>query len=489
MRYGASGISGRKQCRSELKTIWILLSVMLLTTFHSYAEAENEMFRVALTGKYPPFSFYDENGKLTGFDVDMSRAIAEELGKELEIVTTEWDGILAGLLTGKYDAIIGSMAITEERKKKVSFSDPYYTSGAQVFIHKRDTSAVRGVDDLSGQPVGVVLGETFENYLRSNHPEVEVVTYKSTVDIFQDMNNGRLKAFLTDRLVGMYQIKKAGKPFVPAGELLYREQMGIPVVKNDDVLRVGINGSLSALRHKGTIDSLHAQWFRSSESSDTQTGLTFFNVAKRLLKGFAVTVGVALISFLVGIFGAIPCGVVLNGPNNFFKTVLRAAIDFIRGTPVLIQLFFVYFGAPQIGITLTPITSAIITLSINACAYMSEVVRSGLMAVDPGQKRAGKALGLKRFDVFRFVIWPQAFRIAIPPLGNSAVALLKDTALISVISVGEVVREAQSIISITFNPMLYYVAIAALFFIFTYPLMRFTASWERALKQKGYMHD
>jgi glutamine transport system permease protein len=111
------------------------------------------------------------------------------------------------------------------------------------------------------------------------------------------------------------------------------------------------------------------------------------------------------------------------------------------------------------------------------------------MSVDPGQKHAGRALGLCRLDIFRFVIWPQAFRIAIPPLGNSAVALLKDTALISVISVGEVVREAQSIISVTFNPMLYYIIIAALFFIFTYPLMRFTASWEKILKKRGFMHD
>ncbi|MFP4241947.1 MAG: ABC transporter substrate-binding protein/permease [Chitinispirillaceae bacterium] len=474
--------------RYKSKAVRILICAVLLAAVLPVNATEDETFRVALTGKYPPFSFYDENGNLAGFDVDMSHAIAEELDRELEIVTTEWDGILAGLLTQKYDAIIGSMAITEERRKQVSFSDPYYTSGAQVFIHERDTSAVRSIDDLAGQPVGVVLGETFENYLRTKHPEVKVVTYKSTVDIFQDMNSGRLRAFLTDRLVGMYQIKKAQKPFVPAGELLYEERMGIPVVQSANALRTDINSALSALRHKGVLDSLHARWFES-QGTESQASLKFSGVARRLLKGFAVTVGVAIISFLIGIFAAIPCGVVLNGPKNIFKSVLRAFTDFVRGTPVLIQLFFIYFGAPQIGLTLSPITSAIITLSINACAYMSEVVRSGLMSVDPGQKRAGKALGLKRLDVFRFIIWPQAFRIAIPPLGNSAVALLKDTALISVISVGEVVREAQSIISITFNPMLYYMAIAALFFVFTYPLMRFTASWERALKQRGYMHD
>ena len=445
-----------------------------------------DKFRVALTGKYPPFSFYDSDGNLTGFDVDISKALASELGFDLEIVTIEWDGILAGLLAGKYEAIIGSMAITPQRQKKVSFSNPYYISGAQIFIHEKNTSSIKKIDNLLGLNVGVVLGETYEQFLRTKYPQINVITYKSTVDIFQDMKNKRLDAFFTDRLVGMYQIKKAGMPFVTAGDLLYQEEMGIPV--SNPVILNNINNALSSIRSKGVLDSLHRYWFESKNSVSPQI-MKINVIIKRLLKGFGITVGIAFISFFIGILSAIPCGVVLNGQSSFFRLIVRSLIDFIRGTPVLIQLFFVYFGAPQIGLTLSPVVSAIITLSVNSCAYMSEVVRSGLMSVDPGQRHAGKALGLSRLDIFRFVIWPQAFRIAIPPLGNSAVALLKDTALISVISVGEVVREAQSIISVTFNPMLYYIIIAALFFVFTYPLMRFTASWEKTLKKRGYMHD
>jgi ABC-type amino acid transport system permease subunit len=156
---------------------------------------------------------------------------------------------------------------------------------------------------------------------------------------------------------------------------------------------------------------------------------------------------------------------------------------------VLIQIFFVYFGAHQIGIDLSPIPAAIMTLSINSAAYMAEVVRSGLMAVPPGQRQAARSLGLSRFQVFRFVVWPQAFRIAIPPLVNSSVALLKDTALVSVISVAEVVRQAQSIISVTYNPMKYYFIVAVMFFIFTYPLMKFASKWEQTLKKRGYAND
>jgi ABC-type amino acid transport system permease subunit len=108
------------------------------------------------------------------------------------------------------------------------------------------------------------------------------------------------------------------------------------------------------------------------------------------------------------------------------------------------------------------------------------------MAVGPEQKMAARALGLGRFRVFWHVVWPQAFRVAIPPLMNSAVALLKDTALVSVITVPEVVMEAQNIISITFDPMPYYLVVAGMFFVFTYPLMLLAGRLERRIREKGF---
>jgi polar amino acid transport system permease protein len=133
-----------------------------------------------------------------------------------------------------------------------------------------------------------------------------------------------------------------------------------------------------------------------------------------------------------------------------------------------------------------PITSAIFTLSINAAAYMSEVVRSGLMSVDPGQQYAGRALGLSRWQVFRLVVWPQAFRIALPPLMNSIVALIKDTALISVIGVAEVVRNARTLQSMTFKPGRYYLIVAVMFFCVTFPLMKLAGWLEKRIREKGF---
>ena len=122
-------------------------------------------------------------------------------------------------------------------------------------------------------------------------------------------------------------------------------------------------------------------------------------------------------------------------------------------------------------------------------AYMAEAVRSGLISVNPGQSLAARALGLSAIDRFRFVIWPQAFRIALPSLMNSVVALIKDTALISVISIPELIREAQSIISVTFEPQKYYLIAALMFFAVTFPLMKLSGKVEKAIQAKGFKND
>jgi His/Glu/Gln/Arg/opine family amino acid ABC transporter permease subunit len=464
--------------------------ILVLLAGADAARAEDGELTVALTGKYPPFSFHDDAGELAGFDVDVSRAVAERLGRPVRFVATEWDGILAGLLAGKYDVIIGSMAITPERAERVHFTRPYYRSGAQLFIHRDDRGAIRSLGDLEGERVGVVLGETFEQFLRTRHPEIDTATYKSTVDVFQDVKNRRLRGFVTDRLVGLHQVKSAAMPFVPAGPLLYTEEMAIPVRHGDERLLESIDEALAEMERDGTLRRLEDRWFGLESGGaavpEVSTGLA----ARRLLGGFAKTLIVALASLALGFLLALPTGVILHRGAPLVRWPLRAIVDFIRGTPVLIQLFFVYYGlgSESIGLSLSPMSAAILTLTVNAGAYVAEVVRSGLLAVPAGQARSARALGLSRLQTFRFVVWPQAFRVAMPSLMNSAVALLKDTALVSVISVAEVIREAQSLISVTFDPVRYYLIVAVLFFVVTYPLMKLAGRLEARMRRRGYTH-
>jgi len=466
----------------------IIIAVFCILFLHTSVYAKNSL-KIALTGKYPPFSYYNETGELTGYDVDISGAIAFELGMDADIITTEWDGILAGLLSGKYDVIIGSMAITKQRKKKVNFTKPYYYSGAQLFVAQEYVENIKNIKDCYGKKIGVNLGETYEHYLRNKHPQIDVVTYKSTVDIFKDIKNKRIIGLVTDKMVGSWQIKKSKQAIFPIGKMLYKEDIAIPIKKSNPKLLKKINIALEKIEKKGIKQKIYDKYFTINNALKDETQANSSLFLFKILKGFAITLFVAIISLFLGFVVAIPTAIVLNSDKGIIKRITRFIVDFIRGTPVLIQLFFIYFGAPQIGIVLSPISSAIITLSINASAYMAEVIRSGLMSVPYGQGLAGRALGFSKTQIFVYIIWPQAFRIAIPSLVNSVIALTKDTALISIISVGEVIREAQSIISITFNPIKYYFFVAILFFMVTFPLMKLAGKLERNIKKKGFEVD
>jgi len=471
----------------RLMRFGLLLCALAWTATFPTVGAE-ESFTTALTGKFPPFSFYDSNGELSGFDVDVSKEIARRLGREANIVTIEWDGILAGLLAEKYDAIIGSMAITPEREERVLFSRPYYASGAQLFIHRDNPSKVYSINECDGLKIGVVLGETYQRHLEQKHPGIEVVTFKSTVEIFEMLEQNRITGFVTDRLVGSWQIQQAQRPFVPVGKMLYTERMGIAVRLQASELRDEIDVALAEMFADGTMDRIHQRYFKAGPVSEgTSGGMSPGVIAGKLLRGFGMTLTIAISSILIGFALAIPCGLLLVHNTGVWAVphyLARWFVDFIRGTPVLVQLLFVW-----LGLGLRPITAAILTLGICAMAYMAEAVRSGLMSVDPGQGLAARALGLTSIDRFRFVIWPQAFRIAIPPLMNCVIALIKDTALVSIISIPELIREAQSIISVTFEPRLYYLIAGLMFFAVTFPMMKFSNRLENRIKAKGYNRD
>jgi len=471
------------------RTGLLILTVGLLTGLASArAEETQKELSSALTGKFPPFSYSNDQGNLAGFDVDVSREIARRLNRTSRIVATEWDGILAGLLAKKYDAIIASMAITPAREESVNFSAAYYHSGAQLFVHRDNPDQIYSISECDGLPIAVVLGETYQQFLETQYPDIKVVTLKSTAEIFEMLEQKRITGFVTDRLVGAWQIKEADRPFVPVGEMLYKERIGIAIRKDMPGLLAEVNRALADMETDGTLAAIHNHYFGLSGTQAAAPGhMPTRVIALKLMKGFAITLGIAAAAILLGFLLSIPCGLVLAHPKGPWAVLyfpVRLVVDILRGTPVLIQLLFVW-----LGLGLRPFPAAILTLGIASMAYMAEVIRAGLMSVDPGQNVAARALGLSSLDRFRFVVWPQAFRIAIPPLMNCVVALIKDTALVSVISIPELIREAQSVISVTFEPQIYYPIAGLMFFVVTFPLMKLAGRLEKSIQAKGFSND
>lgn len=216
------------------------------------------------SGGYPPFNFMTDEGDVIGFDVDVAAEIAKRMGRELEYKTTAWDGIIEGLRAGRYDGILGSMAVTEEREKVVDFSDPYYYSGPQLIVRK--DSNISGPQDLTSESViGLVTGTTFEQ--DAEKLGVQVKLYEDDTQTLLELLNGRVDGVLTDRIVGLNAISelKQGDQLTLVGSTLRTETMGIAFQDDDDELRQQVNTVLSEMRADGTLTSISEKWFSGQD--------------------------------------------------------------------------------------------------------------------------------------------------------------------------------------------------------------------------------
>lgn len=219
--------------------------------------------KIAMSGAYPPFNFINEKNEVVGFDAAIGREIARRLGVEPVIVTTAWDGILAGLLAKKYDTICGSMTITEKRQQVVDFVGPYYRSGRGIFIRKDETFAT--LADLMDKNIGVTLGETHEKWARTQKGW-NIKTYKGLPELFLELENKRIDAIVIDSIPGLLAIKKTGKPIqimdlpdIEGGDV----NIGIAIRKNNPELKAAMQKALDDMMADGTYTQISNEWIGS----------------------------------------------------------------------------------------------------------------------------------------------------------------------------------------------------------------------------------
>lgn len=213
------------------------------------------------SGGYVPFNYRDESDPDTvvGFDVDVGLEIADRMGVELNYETSAWDGLPDGLRAGRYDAILGSMADTEARRQIISFTVPYYYSGAQLVVKK--DSGITDPSEMSGKEIGVVTGETFMEDAEALG--ASVVLYETSNPILLEVIAGRIDGMITDRLVAIRAMKEIarGDELMLAGNLLRLETMAIAVKQEDNDLREKLNEILEEMHADGTLTEISLKWF------------------------------------------------------------------------------------------------------------------------------------------------------------------------------------------------------------------------------------
>jgi cystine transport system permease protein len=184
-----------------------------------------------------------------------------------------------------------------------------------------------------------------------------------------------------------------------------------------------------------------------------------------LAQGAILTVKFAVLSMIFGLLAASVIAVMGISHNRVLNWIARVYVSLMRGTPLLVQIFVIYYGLPSLGISLDPTPAGVIALSANVAAYLSESMRGAILGIPSGQWLAAYSLGLSRRQTLRYVVAPQALRIAVPSLSNSLISLIKDTSLVSVITVTELLRSAQEVIASTYQPLPLYLAAAAIYWV------------------------
>ncbi len=207
-----------------------------------------------------------------------------------------------------------------------------------------------------------------------------------------------------------------------------------------------------------------------------------FNNWSFLMRGLQVTLSVSALAVVMGFLIGSVVGLLRLSRVKPLKIIAGAYVEFIRGTPLLVQLAILYFGLPSIGIDLSAFAAAVIGLSVNSGAYVGEIVRAGIQSIDKGQMEAARSLGMSGHLAMIFVILPQAFRRIIPPLVNEFIILIKDSSLLSTIAITELMRAGQHIRARTYADFQIYTAIAVLYFIITFTLSNVLGVLERRLQ-------
>lgn len=458
-----------------------LLIIGSLTT-PTFSETTLERIRrlgeiqIGTDATYPPFET-KVGDAYEGFDIDLAEAMAREIGIRIVWNNVSWDGIFPGLLANKYDMIVSAVTITPERVEKMAFSTPYYDAGQIITVQKNET-VISKLDHLTAKAVGVQVNTTSQ-FMLERQGGVDIRKYASMDLALLDLQQGRLQAVIGDAPTVQWMIGQSFPELKTVGDLLTQDQYGYVFRPEDPDLVQVINQALAKMRTNGTYDALYAKWFgqktKPNEGAPSLSSRLLPVFGKGLLWTLELTIGAYILALPLGLLIAL----LRLAPSRPISWAAGAYIEILRGTPLLVQIFFVYFVLPSIGIALSAWVAGVVALGVNASAYIAEVCRAGVLSIDRGQTEAARSLGMTSWQTLRFVVLPQALRRMVPPLTNEAVALLKDSSLVSVMGLTELTRAGQELSGRYADPLTVWPAVALFYFAATFPLTRLAVWMER----------
>ncbi|HVF91495.1 MAG TPA: ABC transporter substrate-binding protein/permease [Blastocatellia bacterium] len=438
--------------------------------------------------------------EIVGFEVDLAGLLGRELDRRAVFVQNQWDGLVAGLERGNYDIVLNGLEVTEDRRRRVNFSIPYYATYNQISV-RAGTDSINSIADLKGRTVGV-LQNTPAQRLLEGEPGTKVRAYPGQINAYDDLANGRLDAVVMDWPIAIYCHKHyPGLKFVGRPSDLV--QYAAAVRKEDTQLLGQLNDALRKLIASGELRRIYEKWgIWNSETEKlfsgdgaSQAALEDYqeSATRRLtlrerlgqyisylpvllVQGAPMTLTISTLAMALAVgLGLVLALMNLYGPRPL-AWMARAYIEVMRGTPLLIQLYLIFYGLPNAGIRLSPLLAAVAGLGLNYAAYEAENYRAGIQAIPRGQMEAALSLGMTRAQALRHIILPQSLRLVIPPVTNDFIALFKDSSIVSVITMVELTKVYGQLASSNYDYIGIGILTAGIYFLLGLPFIKL-ARW------------
>jgi cystine transport system permease protein len=460
-----------------LALLWLLASCSSGGSASTLSEVRDSgVLRVGTEGTYTPFSYHDPGtNQLTGYDIEVITAVAQKLGAKPEFVEAPFDALFASLVSQRFDVVANQVTRNVEREGKYALSQGY-TFSEGVIITRADDTSVTGLAGLQGKTTAQSSTSNWAGVAKEAGAKVEAVEgFTQAVTL---VKQGRVDATVNDNLAALEYFKTTNDASVKVAAKTGDSSEQVFALRQDEPeLRDAINTALAQLQSDGTLRTISDKYFGEDVSTGPAGAATTERPAAtqstwELVKASAgpmalatvkATIPLTVISFMVGLVIALVVALMRLSSVPLLAPLARVYISLIRGTPLLVQLFLIFYGLPALGLTFNPFTAAVIAFSLNVGGYAAEVIRSAILSVPKGQWEAASTIGMGYATTLRRVILPQAARTAVPPLSNTLISLVKDTSLASVVLVTELLRVAQVAAAPTFQFFALY-GVAALYY-------------------------
>ena len=458
------------------------------------ATPKKKKYKISSDSSFAPFVFQNDQSKYTGIDMELIKAIAKDQGFTLEISNPGFDAAVSDVQNGNADGMIAGMTVTDARKATFDFSDPYYTTNSILAV--QESSKISSYEDLKGKTVGVKNGTASQTFLEENKSKYgyKIKTFSDATPMYDSLNSGSVAAIMDDEPVIKYAIKQ-GRKFktpiegTPSGQVAFAVQKD----SNPELIEMFNNG-FANLKESGEYQKILDKYLSSDSEESTEStsvdettiwGLLQNNY-KQLLSGLGVTIALALLSFAIAMVIGIIFGMFSVSPYKWLRWTAEIFVDVIRGIPLMILAAFIFWGIPNLIESMTGHQSPIndflagtIALSLNAAAYIAEIVRGGIQAVPAGQMEASRSLGISYSKTMRKIILPQATKLMLPNFVNQFVIALKDTTIVSAIGLVELFQTGKIIIARNYQSFKMYAILAVFYLVIITLLTRFAKQLEK----------